>query len=131
MEANAIGRYQRVSPRKIGRILHLIRDKNVPEALSTLKFLNKPTKESVMKTLQSAVANAVAKAGKAKLEEKDLFVSEARVNGGPMMKRWQAGARGSPMMYRRRTSHIYIAVKQKTTDAAGTVSSGGTEKKRS
>jgi large subunit ribosomal protein L22 len=113
MEAKAIGRYQRVSPKKLGRVLHLIRDKDVPTALSTLRFLNKPTKMSVLKTLESAVANAVAKAGKAKLEEKDLEIAEARVGGGPMMKRWRAGPRGSGMMYRRRTAHVYITVRTK------------------
>jgi len=121
MNATAIGRYQRVSPRKISRILHLIRDKDVPQALSTLRFLNKPTKMSVLKTLQSAVANAVTRAGKAKLDEKDLFVSEARVGSGPMQKRWRAGARGSPMMYRRRTAHVYVTVstRSKTAETSG------------
>jgi len=113
MEARAISRYQRVSARKIGRILHLIRGMDVPQALGTLKFLNKPTKMPVLKTLQSAVANAVAKAGKAKLEEKDLIVSEARVGGGPPMKRYRVGARGAVNMYFRATSHITIKVQQK------------------
>jgi large subunit ribosomal protein L22 len=110
MEAQAISRYQRGSAKKLGRIVDLIRDMDVPTALNTLQFLNKPTKAPIVKTLQSAVANAVAKAGKAKLDEKDLVVSEARVNGGPMMKRWQAGPRGMGMMIRRRTAHIYIKV---------------------
>jgi len=111
MEAHAISRHQRVSSRKIGRILDLIREKDVPTALNTLKFLNKPTKRSVLKTLESAVANAVNKAGKAKLEEKDLVVAEARVNGGSMQKRWRAGPRGMGMMIRRRTAHVHITVR--------------------
>lgn len=110
MEAHAIGRYQRVSAKKINRILDLIRNKDVPAALNTLRFLNKPTKMPVLKTLQSAVANAITKAGKAKLDEKDLHVVEARAGGGPMLKRWHAGPRGMGMMIRHRTAHIYVRV---------------------
>ena len=111
MEAHAINRYQRVSARKLNRILDLIRDRDVPTALNTLRFLHKPTKRPILKTLESAVANAMNKAGKAKLEEKDLVIAEARVNGGPMMKRWQAGPRGMGMQIRRRTAHVHITVK--------------------
>jgi large subunit ribosomal protein L22 len=117
MEAHAISRYQRTSAKKIGRILELIRDRDVPLALNTLRFLNKPTKMPVLKTLQSAVANAVAKAGKAKLEERDLTVSEARVGPGPSLKRWRAGARGSGDRYKHRTAHIYISVAKRETTA--------------
>jgi large subunit ribosomal protein L22 len=115
MEAHAIGRYQRVSARKIGRILPLIRNRDVPSALTTLRLLNKPTKMPVLKALQSAVANAVARAGKARLEEKDLHVTEARVCGGPSMKRWHAGPRGTGMRYKHRTAHVYVKVA--TSDA--------------
>jgi len=114
VEAHAIDRYQRVSARKLNRILDLIRNRDVPQALNTLRFLNKPTKQPVLKTLESAVANAMNKAGKAKLEEKDLVVAEARVNGGPMLKRWRAGPRGMGMMIRRRTAHVHITVKTRT-----------------
>jgi large subunit ribosomal protein L22 len=111
MEANAITKYQRVSARKLNRILDLIRNRDVPTALNTLRFLHKPTKKSILKTLESAVANAMNKAGKAKLDEKDLVIAEARVNSGPMMKRWQAGPRGMGMQIRHRTAHVYITVK--------------------
>ena len=113
MEATAVSRDQRVSAKKLNIIADLIRNRDVPTAISTLRFLSKPTKEPVMKTLQSAVANAVAKAGKAKLEEKDLLVSEVRVTQGPSMRRWKAGARGSGMAYRHKTAHVYVSVKTK------------------
>lgn len=113
MEAKAVSYYQRVSPKKINRILELIRNRGVPEALNILTFLNKPTKQSILKTLRSAVANAINTAGKVKLSEKDLFVKRAVVNCGPMMKRWQPGPRGSASIIRRRTSHICIVVATK------------------
>jgi large subunit ribosomal protein L22 len=113
MEATAVSRYQRVSAKKLNIVADLIRDHDVPSALSTLRFLHKPTKGPVLKTLESAVANAIAKAGKAKLDEKDLLVSEVRVTPGPSMKRWMAGARGSGMPYKHRTAHVYVSVKTK------------------
>jgi large subunit ribosomal protein L22 len=117
MEAHAISRYQRGSAKKLSRIAALIHDQDVPQALNTLMFLNKPTKKPVLKTLQSAVANAVNKAGKAKLDESDLRVAEARVTDGPMLKRWQAGARGMGAMIRRRTAHIYVRVQTREPKA--------------
>ncbi len=113
MEAKAFSYYQRVSAKKINRILELIRNRDVPDALNILYFLAKPTKQSVLKTLHSAVANAISTAGKAKLAEKDLYVKKAIVDSGPMMKRWRAGARGSASIIRRRTSHICIVVASK------------------
>jgi len=116
MEAKAYCYYQRVSAKKINRILELIRNRNVPEALNILTFLAKPTKQSVLKTLRSAVANAIITAGKAKLSEKDLYVKKAIVNSGPVMKRWQAGPRGSASIIRKRTSHIHIVVASREGD---------------
>jgi large subunit ribosomal protein L22 len=113
MQAQATSRYQRASAKKLNLIVDLIRGKDVPSALNILRFLHKPTKAPVFKTLQSAVANAISKAGKVKLDEKDLVVSEARVTPGPSMKRWQAGARGSGAPYKHRTAHVYVSVKTK------------------
>jgi large subunit ribosomal protein L22 len=131
MEAHAIARYQRVSARKIGRILDLIRNKDVPVALNTLRFLNKPTKMPVLKTLQSAVANAMVKAGKAKLDEADLVVVGATAGGGPVMKRWRAGSKGTPAMYRHRTSHVRITVKAKEKALAAAAGSEAKKQGRS
>lgn len=114
MEARAISRYQRISVKKANRILELIRGKNAKEALNILYFLPKPKhKIPILKALRSAIANAIYKSGKAKLKEEDLYVKEARVTPGPMLKRWQAGPMGRAMMIRRRTSHIYITVETK------------------
>ena len=41
MEAKAIARYIRISPRKVGIVLDLIRGKNVNEAFSFFRFSTK------------------------------------------------------------------------------------------
>jgi len=113
MEASAVSRYQRGSARKLGIIADLVRGKEVPEALRTLTFLPKPSKRPVLKALRSAVANAVNRAGKAKLHEQDLFVAEIRVNQGPTMKRWRPGPRGMAGVIRKRTCHVHVKVATK------------------
>lgn len=113
MEATAKARYQRGSARKMNRILMLIRNKPVTKALSILDFLPKPTKQPIVKTLKSASANALLKVGKAKITQEDLFVKYATADGGPLMKRFQAGPRGSASRILRRTCHINITVSSK------------------
>ncbi len=71
MEAVARSRFQRGSAKKLNRIAMLIRGKDVPTALAIIDFLAKPSKRPIAKTLRSAVANAINKAGKAKLNEAD------------------------------------------------------------
>lgn len=113
MEAIARLRFQRGSARKMNRILALIRNKPVIKAIAILDFLPKPSKQPITKTLKSAIANAMIKVGKAKISEKDLFVKMAIVGPGPLMKRFQAGPRGSAAKILRRTCHITIIVATK------------------
>ncbi|MCX8015590.1 MAG: 50S ribosomal protein L22 [candidate division WOR-3 bacterium] len=113
MEARALLRFQRGSAKKMNRILELIRNKPVPEAIAILRFLPKPSKTPILKTLKSATANAMLKVGKAKITEKDLYVKKATADCGPMMKRFKAGPRGSANPILRRTCHIDIVVASK------------------
>jgi large subunit ribosomal protein L22 len=113
MEGHATSRFQRGSAKKLGLVADLIRGADVPDALKTLAFLHKPSKAPVFKTLRSAVANVIFKAGKAKLHEEDLVVSEARVDQGPVLKRWRPGPRGMASVIRRRTCHVHVKVTTK------------------
>lgn len=114
MEAIARSRFQRGSAKKLNRIADLIRGKDVPTALATLNFLAKPSKQVILKTLRSAVANAISKAGKARLKEADLVVKEVRVDPGPnVMKRLMPGPRGTASVFVRHMCHIYVRVATK------------------
>lgn len=116
MEAIARTRFHRGSARKMNRILTLIRNKPVPKAIAILDFLPKPSKLPIQKTLKSAVANIIIKGGKAKISEEDLYVKMATADGGPMMKRFRAGPRGSATRIVHRTCHINISVATKEKD---------------
>jgi large subunit ribosomal protein L22 len=108
MEARAIARYVRVTPRKVNQVLELVRGHNVEEALTTLSFSKKHVAKSVEKTMRSAVANAVQ--ADSKVDVEDLYVKEALVGPGPIMKRWLPRAQGRATPIFKRTSHITIVV---------------------
>jgi large subunit ribosomal protein L22 len=110
MIAKAIKRYERVSPRKVQRLLDVIRGKAVPEARALLQFNPSRSKTPVLKTLNSAVANFKDRVGTVRIEDGDLFIKEARADEGPTLKRWRAGFRGTADMIRKRTCHITLVV---------------------
>ena len=110
MEAKAIAKTLRVSPIKERLVIDLIRGKDVTVALNILNNMNKKTARLAKKVLDSAVANAVNNNG-AKVEE--LYVKEARVDAGPVMKRHMFDSRSHIGHKDRRTSHIVIVVAEK------------------
>lgn len=105
MEATAIAKFQRYSPRKVAQVLELIRHKQVTEAFNILNFVNKRAKIFVKKTLRSAVANAK------RIKNPDgVFIKECYVGQGPALKRWRARAFGRTAQYKHRTCHLTITV---------------------
>ena len=60
MQATARLKYLMMSPRKVRRVVSLIKGKSVEEALTILKFTNKAAAGPLAKTIQSATANALA-----------------------------------------------------------------------
>jgi large subunit ribosomal protein L22 len=108
MEAKAIARYVRVTPRKADQVLQLIRGKRVDLATEMLLFTPKHVARTIRKVLQSAVANAVAMEGKINTES--LHVKHATAHAGPTMKRILPRAQGRATPILKRTSHITIVV---------------------
>lgn len=105
MEAKAVARYVRVSPRKARAVVDLVRGKSVVAARETLLFTNRAIAEVVEKVLNSAAANALDKEG---VSAEKLYVKAAFVDEGPTLKRMRPRARGSASRIRKRTSHITI-----------------------
>ena len=64
MEAKAILRYARISPRKVKIVLDLIKNKSVAEAMGILNNTPKAASEYLIKLLNSAIANATKLNGK-------------------------------------------------------------------
>lgn len=109
MEARAVRKYIRHSPRKMRRVVNLVRDKTVPEAINILRFMPQKATEPTQTTIQSAVYNLMDKFEE-RFDEGELIIKEIRVDQGPMFKRWQPRARGRAAPIRKRTSHLTVVI---------------------
>ena len=107
MEAKAQLSMIRISPRKVRLVVDAIRNKPVAVAIATLQNLDKRSAESVLKLLNSAIANAVNNNG---MEADKLFIAQTYVNEGPTLKRFRPRAHGRAYEILKRTSHITIVV---------------------
>ncbi len=107
MEAKAIAKGLRISPIRTRITIDLIRGKNVTEALTILNNVNSKSARLIKKVLDSAIANAVNNNG---ADAATLFVKEARVDAGPVMKRHFFDSRSHIGHRDHRTSHINIVV---------------------
>ncbi len=110
MEARAVARFVRVSPRKARIVVDLIRGKSVDEASAILQFTPRAAAEIVEKVLMSAVANAEKNL---KIKSERLYVSTTFVDEGPTLKRIRPRAQGRAFRINKRTSHITVIVKQR------------------
>ena len=107
MQAKAVAKYVRVSPRKARIVVDKIRGKEVVDALDILRFNERAISEVVSKVVASAAANAEHKYG---VRSENLVVKAAYVDEGPTMKRYRPRAKGSASPIMKRTSHITIIV---------------------
>nr|1I4J_A Chain A, 50S RIBOSOMAL PROTEIN L22 [Thermus thermophilus]1I4J_B Chain B, 50S RIBOSOMAL PROTEIN L22 [Thermus thermophilus] len=107
MEAKAIARYVRISPRKVRLVVDLIRGKSLEEARNILRYTNKRGAYFVAKVLESAAANAVNNHDA--LEDR-LYVKAAYVDEGPAVL---PRARGRADIIKKRTSHITVILGEK------------------
>lgn len=110
MPYTARHRFARISPTKVRPIAKLIKGMPVAKALETLQFNPRRGARMLEKVLHSAMANAGLDA-----EPAEMFVQDARVDGGPIAtgtKRWIPVSRGMAHPIRKRTSHILVTVEQ-------------------
>lgn len=110
MEARAIAKTLRVSPIKARLVIDLIRGKKVNDAIVILNNMNNKSARLAIKVLNSAIANAVNNNG---AKEEELYIKEARVDAGPVMKRHMFDSRSHIGHKDKRTSHIVIVVATK------------------
>jgi large subunit ribosomal protein L22 len=114
MQARAIARYIRVTPRKADQVLQLIRGKRVDQATEILDFTPKHVAKVIGKVMKSAVANAVAMEGKINIEH--MHVKEAVAQAGPTLKRFLPRAQGRATPILKRTCHILVVVEGDVVD---------------
>ena len=107
-EAKAVTRNIRVSPQKLNLVAQMIRGKKVGVAINELTFSRKRIARDVLKTLNSAIANAENNHGH---DIDNLIISEAFVGKNLVMKRWKPRARGRVARILKPFSMLTIIVK--------------------
>ena len=110
MEAKAIAKTVRISALKSRLVMRLINGKSVSEAMSILNNMNNKAARIIKKVLISAVANAE---NNHNLDKTKLYVKEAYVNDGPVLKRSVPDSRGRIAKNDHRTSHVTVVVAER------------------
>lgn len=112
MIASAKARYVRISPFKVRRLLGLVKNKRVLDALDMLSVMPHKGAKILYKVIYSALSNARQQAS---VPEEDLYISKIYVDGAGFLKRWRPEARGRVKMIRHRLSHITVELDAKST----------------
>ena len=110
MQAKAVAKYVRISPRKVRQVVNLIRGKKISDAFAILQFTPNGSTDDVAKVLKSAVAKA---GHNYDMNVDELYVTEICVDQGPTLKRIKPRAMGRADQIRKRTSHITVVVGDK------------------
>ena len=107
METTATLRGVRLSAQKGRLVADMIRGKPVDQAINILAYTPKKGAALMRKLLESAIANAEHNNG-ADIDE--LKVTTIYVEKGPVLKRFQARAKGRGNRVLKHTCHIYLTV---------------------
>lgn len=108
-------RFARISARKMRYVVDLVRGKDYNSALSILRVCAKRGAPFCKKLLESAAANAVHQAEDKQrdLDANNLVLVEARVDGGPMMKRFRPASVRRPTMIKKRFCHVTFVLEER------------------
>lgn len=108
-------RYARMSARKMRYVVDLIRGKDYNSALAILRVCSKRGAPFCKKLLESAAANAldIARARNLDIDANNLHLVEARVEGGPIIKRSRPSSVRRATMIRKRLCHVLFVLEER------------------
>jgi len=108
-------RYARISARKMRYVVDLIRDKDFNSAIAILRVCSRRGAPFCKKLLESAAANALdfARAKNLDIDANSLHLVEARVDGGPIIKRWRPSSTRRPTMIKKRMCHVTFILEER------------------
>jgi large subunit ribosomal protein L22 len=109
MPWRATHRFARIADRKARLVVDLIRGLPCNQAVDVLRYTHRRAATLVDRVLKSAMACA----NEQEAAMNKLFVVEARVDAGPIIKRFRAKDRGRAHSIHKRTSHISVVVDEK------------------
>jgi large subunit ribosomal protein L22 len=114
MEAVAKLKKCPMSARKMRLVVDNIRGKSIDDALNILRFTKKEAASWLDKLVLSAVANWEYKNNMAvNADDYDLFIKEAFVDEGTMLKRFRPAPHGRAHRIRKRTNHVTLVVENR------------------
>lgn len=128
MPFQAKHRYARIAPRKARLLMDLVRGRDVDDALALLRFSKQRASGMIEKVIRSAVANAAEQSTAP--AQGAYFVSEARVDGGPIIKRFMPKDRGKAYDIKKRTSHLIVSIDERAEGEEAPVSKTGKKSKK-
>jgi len=94
-------------------VVDIIRGLDVDQALNVLKYTNKEAAKRLEKLVLSASFNWQTKNEGVRVEESGLYIKEAFVDSGRMLKRFQPAPMGRAHRIRKRSNHVTIVVDSK------------------
>ena len=103
----ALAKGVRMSPRKVGVVVALVRGRSVADAMVILSHTPRRSALPVQKVIASARANAEHNHN---YKPDTLQIVEISVTHGPRLKRYRPAAHGRALPFQRRTSHIRVVV---------------------
>lgn len=107
LKVRAVAKGVDQTPRKVGLVASLVRNRTVADALVILEHVPKRAALPVKKVIESAKANAVNNHG---LDAKSLTISTLTVTTGPRLRRFKPASRGRALPFEKKTSHILVEV---------------------
>jgi len=107
IKVRAIAKGVDQTPRKVGLVAALVRNRTVADALVILDHVPRRAALPVKKVIESAKANAVNNHG---LDAKSLVITTLNVTTGPRLKRYKPASRGRALPFEKKTSHILVEV---------------------
>ena len=111
MPFQAKHRFARISPRKARLLMDLVRGRDVDDAINLLRFSKQRVSGMIEKVIRSAVANASEQ--EVSPSRNTLFVAQAWVDPGPVIKRFQPKDRGKAYPINKRTSHLVVTIDER------------------
>ena len=106
-KSHAIAKYVRLSTYKSRRVLKQIEGKNYNEAKLILEFMPYKASKVILKILESALNNLKQQQTN-QINRKNITITNAFANRGPILKRFQPRAQGRAFPIQKPTCHITI-----------------------
>lgn len=107
MKVKATLKNLRIAPRKTKLVVDMIKGLETKDAINQLGIIIKRSSPQIKTLLESAIANAENNFG---LDRNNLYISDARAEAGPTLKRWMPRAFGRAGKILKRTSNITLTL---------------------